>query len=148
MSLELRQKQRQTQKLLMTVTLPQAIQLLPLSRLELQQRVQQEMMENPLLEEVQTSEVPEGEILDPDLALATSFGDTLDLGYYEEDLPERPSPKATLSRETSLSDHLDWQLSLSTADELRVLRAWIHEDLAHQFPDRLPLDLSTLSAPV
>ncbi len=39
-------------------------------------------------------------------------------------------------------------LGLATADELRALRAWVREDLAPQFPDQLPLDLSTLSAPV
>ena len=45
-----------TQKLVMTATLQQAIKLLPLSRLELIQKVQQEILENPFLEEVATPE--------------------------------------------------------------------------------------------
>ena len=42
---------RLTQKLVMTPQLQQAIKLLQLSRLELQQTISQTMMENPLLEE-------------------------------------------------------------------------------------------------
>jgi RNA polymerase sigma-54 factor len=43
---------RQTQRLVMTPLLQQAIQLLQLSTLELQEVVQKELLENPLLEEV------------------------------------------------------------------------------------------------
>src|SRR5215510_12635344 len=41
----------------MTAMLQQAIKLLPLSRLELIQKVHQEILENPLLEEIATAEM-------------------------------------------------------------------------------------------
>lgn len=49
-----------TQKLIMTPQLQQAIKLLQLSRLELQQSLTQHLLENPLLDEMQT-DVEEGE---------------------------------------------------------------------------------------
>lgn len=44
--------QKQTQRLIITQDLRQSIELLPLSNLELQDRIQKEILENPLLEEV------------------------------------------------------------------------------------------------
>ena len=52
--MKLRLDLRLSQKLIMTPQLQQAIKLLQLSRLELQQTLSQHLMENPLLEEVQT----------------------------------------------------------------------------------------------
>ena len=51
-------QQRMSQRVVMTPLLQQAIQLLQLSTLELQEVVQKELLENPLLEEVapETSE--------------------------------------------------------------------------------------------
>lgn len=51
MGLELRQQLKLSQQLVMTPQLQQAIKLLQLSRLELVDMVQQELMENPLLDE-------------------------------------------------------------------------------------------------
>ncbi len=51
MALELRQQLRLTQQLVMTPQLQQAIKLLQLSRLELLDVINQEMVENPVLEE-------------------------------------------------------------------------------------------------
>lgn len=51
MGLELRQNLKLTQQLVMTPQLQQAIKLLQLSRFELLEAVQQEMLENPMLEE-------------------------------------------------------------------------------------------------
>ncbi len=51
MSLELRQQLKQTQKLVMTQQLRQAIKLLQLNRLELTNALQEEMAQNPMLEE-------------------------------------------------------------------------------------------------
>ena len=53
MALELRQQLKLTQQLVMTPQLQQAIKLLQLSRLELLETVQQELLENPFLEESQ-----------------------------------------------------------------------------------------------
>src|SRR5436305_1265830 len=51
MALEIRQVQKLAQQLVMTPQLQQAIKLLQLSRLELQEMVSQELQENPALEE-------------------------------------------------------------------------------------------------
>ena len=52
--MKLRLDLRLSQKLIMTPQLQQAIKLLQLSRLELQQSLQQHLMENPLLDELVT----------------------------------------------------------------------------------------------
>ncbi|MGH7392025.1 MAG: RNA polymerase factor sigma-54 [Candidatus Rokuibacteriota bacterium] len=54
MAMETRLSLRQSQRVVMTPLLQQAIQLLQLSTLELQEVVQKELLENPLLEEVPT----------------------------------------------------------------------------------------------
>ena len=51
MALALRQQLKLSQPLVMTPHLQQAIKLLQLSRMELLETVQQELMENPFLEE-------------------------------------------------------------------------------------------------
>ena len=65
MAIELKQQLRLTQQLVMTPQLQQAIKLLQLNRLELVGLVQQELQENPVLEEVaeadEEAEVPGGE---------------------------------------------------------------------------------------
>ena len=53
MAMEARLSLRQSQRVVMTPLLQQAIQLLQLSTLELQEVVQKELLENPLLEELQ-----------------------------------------------------------------------------------------------
>lgn len=52
MAIDLRQNIKMTQQLLMTPQLQQAIKLLQLSRIELEQFVSQQLAENPILEEV------------------------------------------------------------------------------------------------
>jgi RNA polymerase sigma-54 factor len=52
MALELRQSLKLSQQLVMTPQLQQAIKLLQLSRLELQQAVREELEVNPALEEL------------------------------------------------------------------------------------------------
>src|SRR3984957_2876340 len=59
MALEIKQSLKLSQQLVMTPQLQQAIKLLQLNRMELAEVVTQEMMENPILEEL--SETPEGE---------------------------------------------------------------------------------------
>ena len=56
MAMETRLSLRQSQRVVMTPLLQQAIQLLQLSTIELQEVVQRELLENPLLEE--TPETP------------------------------------------------------------------------------------------
>jgi RNA polymerase sigma-54 factor len=121
-----------TQKLVMTATLQQAIKLLPLSRLELIQKVQQEILENPFLEEVATQEVSDTDPTTVELPQETSKESEefeVDWEAYLQDFSsspdyvptvskEVPSLEATLKSETSLAEYLLWQLSLSVHDEL------------------------------
>ena len=65
--MELRLDLRLSQKLVMTPQLQQAIKLLQLSRLELQQVLSQHLMENPLLEEGAT------ELEDAEVAFADAI---------------------------------------------------------------------------
>jgi len=60
-ALEARLALRQTQRLVMTPMLQQAIHLLQLSTLELQEVLQKELTENPVLEEVPPEEEPTAE---------------------------------------------------------------------------------------
>ena len=56
--MEIKQQLRQTQQLVMTPQLQQAIKLLQMSRMELVDLVREEMLENPVLEDqVETGEV-------------------------------------------------------------------------------------------
>jgi RNA polymerase sigma-54 factor len=62
MAFELRQNLKLSQQLIMTPQLQQAIKLLQLSRLELVETINQEMQENPLLEEVSPDEGNDEEV--------------------------------------------------------------------------------------
>src|SRR5918995_2020985 len=124
------------QKLILTPSLQQAIKLLPMSTLELADLLNQEMVENPLLEEVETEELQPAEQQQPEKTVEQPttekpdtwddadyeyfFGDYLDDGYRSrtpQEVKELPPIENTLSSAASLSDHLQWQLSLQTEDE-------------------------------
>jgi RNA polymerase sigma-54 factor len=116
----------------MTATLQQAIKLLPLSRLELIQKVHQEILENPFLEEVATPELSDTELANTELSQDTPQEPEqfeVDWEAYLQDFnsspdyvpmvsKEVPSLEATLRSETSLAEHLLWQLSLTVHDDL------------------------------
>jgi RNA polymerase sigma-54 factor len=124
------------QKLILTPSLQQAIKLLPMSTLELADLLNQEMVENPLLEEVPTEDLQPAEqqqaekpaeqpVTDKpdswdDADYEYFFGDYLDDGYKSrtpQEVKELPPIENTLSTAASLSDHLLWQLSLQTNDK-------------------------------
>lgn len=65
MGLEQKLSLKLSQRLVMTPTLQQAIKLLQMTRLELQDVVTQEIVENPVLEEDETSELPAVEAEEP-----------------------------------------------------------------------------------
>jgi len=145
--MKLRLDLRLSQKLIMTPQLQQAIKLLQLSRLELQQTLTQHLMENPLLEEVQAdveegeaaaleepgqdkkevgpseggAEEPQAENSEPPEDLTpTGWEDYFDgdrragdVEYPAASQDEFPSYDQTLTKPTSLEDHLLWQLALS-----------------------------------
>ena len=126
------------QKLILTPSLQQAIKLLPMSTLELADLLNQEVVENPMLEEVPTEELQPSEApaqtekpeVEPpsekndtwdDSDYEYFFGDYLDDGYRPhtpQEVKELPPIENTLATSTSLSDHLMWQLSLQTGDDL------------------------------
>ncbi len=127
---------RLSQRLALTPSLLQKIELLQLNKLELQEMLNQELVENPILEEVLESDAPrEVNVEDtvPDVPLQTEtpkiegerdsfeeidfryfFDEYLDTGYKNRDVEdsERPSFESFLVRPPSLSDHLNWQLRL------------------------------------
>ncbi len=124
------------QKLILTPSLQQAIKLLPMSTLELADLLNQEVVENPMLEEVPTEDLQpteaaaqaekteaaakeKGDAWD-DSDYEYFFGDYLDDGYRPhtpQEVKELPPIENTLATSSSLSDHLLWQLSLLADDD-------------------------------
>jgi RNA polymerase sigma-54 factor len=137
MALQQRLHTKLVQKLILTPSLQQAIKLLPMSTLELADMLNQEVVENPLLEEVQADDSQAAEGAAPDKPggeadaaakvdgwddgdYAYFFGDYLDEGYRpraQQEVKELPPIENTLSTTSSLADHLEWQLSLQATDE-------------------------------
>lgn len=149
MAMEMRQQLKMTQQLVMTPQLQQAIKLLQLTRIELQDVVRQELEENPLLEEsveaeeitdsdnesLETAELEaeqsaekqefhEVETGDDTLRDWDSYLDGYNYSsgeqYNGED--ERPSFENLLTRKGTLIDHLLWQLHMGrfSAEEVVI----------------------------
>src|ERR1039457_2696530 len=99
MSIQQKLHTRLVQKLILTPSLQQAIKLLPMTTLELAEMLNQEMVENPMLEEIPTEDnqtaetTPSTEAAEPekkpeeradtwdDADYAYFFGEYLDDGY-------------------------------------------------------------------
>jgi RNA polymerase sigma-54 factor len=128
---------RLSQRLILTPSLQQAIKLLPLTTLELAEVLEQEVMENPLLEEVPAQEQlsvdevaqqearEEAEKTDPlkDIDVDKFFEEYLDDSEFRNrarssEIPEMPPIENTLTESPDLYDHLSWQLHMSVSDEL------------------------------
>ncbi|HBE95036.1 MAG TPA: RNA polymerase sigma-54 factor [Desulfovibrio sp.] len=148
MGLELRQQLKLSQQLVMTPQLQQAIKLLQLSRLELVETVQQELMENPFLEEAEPEpsdmsmeEMPvESDTggSEPEMAVPEKneeFIRSADWENYlgefssvskqaqsrEQEVPEEGlSFEARLASKPSLDGHLTWQMRLSNFTEREI----------------------------
>ncbi len=149
--MDLRLDLRLSQKLVMTPQLQQAIKLLQLSRLELQQNLAQQLVENPLLEDLtletqeeETATAEEGSEQAKELeAEGAGSGETDENQPAKESEPltseewdnilgndwrpaqrdqigagddEFPSYEQTLTKPTSLEEHLEWQLRLSSLE--------------------------------
>ena len=137
MAFELRQQLRLTQQLVMTPQLQQAIKLLQLCRLELLDAINEEIEENPLLEEV-PAEVDAGsdaggepiiapseppplepvtveETAQADIDWSNYLGEYNAPGYvhFEAEKREVPEYENFVARRESLNEHLMWQLLLS-----------------------------------
>jgi RNA polymerase sigma-54 factor len=130
---------RVAQRQVLTPGLMQMVSVLALNKLELKEMIDAEMVENPVLEEIDESvpmldevaareeklerSVEEAAAPPKDVFSEIDFGsyfrDYLDPGYrtqpeYEEN--ERPSFENFLSSPTTLSDHLAWQLGALSLD--------------------------------
>jgi RNA polymerase sigma-54 factor len=136
------------QKQILTPGLVQMVSVLALNKLELREMINQEMISNPVLEEVpedvpsleevakktepETTATPSAEHPQngnnekqdsfEEIDFGSFFDEYLDPGYKSPaaEVIEKPSFENFLSQPTSLSDHLEWQLSLSIcSDEVR-----------------------------
>ena len=136
-----------SQRQILTPGLVQMVSVLALNKLELRDMITAEMVENPVLEELEESvpllddvgrreedrdrQLPEentviaAEKKDPfeEIDFGSFFQEYLDPGYRSqgemEDI-ERPSFENFLSKPSTLSDHLKWQLgSVSVTPEVR-----------------------------
>jgi RNA polymerase sigma-54 factor len=130
---------RVAQRQILTPGLIQMVSVLALNKLELKEMIDAEMVENPVLEEIDESvpmlddvakveehtEVPAEEppVLpnDPfsEIDFGSYFQDYLDPGYavqpeFEES--DKPSFETFLSQPTTLADHLMWQLGALTLE--------------------------------
>lgn len=112
----------QTQKLIMTPELRQAIVVLQLSTLELADYIQQELQENPVLEvrddgEVAASIEPREEVDPFDIDWQEYFQDGSDLGYVRGPREELPDwyhyQENFLTGQPTLQDHLLLQLQIA-----------------------------------
>ncbi len=131
---------RVAQKQILTPGLVQMVSVLALNRLELREMVTQEMVANPMLEELteenlsaddytdeafvkaETEKVPETEAANPfdEFDVASFFSQYLDTGaenHREREEFERPSFEKFLSSPQSLASHLAWQLSVTPCPE-------------------------------
>lgn len=103
MALDLRLSQKQTQVMVMTPQLQQAIKLLQLGQLELNEEINQEMMENPLLELTPPSDSQEA-------SGADAYGE-----QSFEQTPERPFDERDTFGEAAgestekVSEEFDWE---------------------------------------
>jgi RNA polymerase sigma-54 factor len=132
---------KMSQRLILTPTLQQAIKLLQYSRQELVQYVHQELLENPTLEEIQSSEpeveaeedqkaeeaAAEGTEKEAEDVVEGMTGDQAldwseylpesDNGFEPYQGSEPPSYENILSKGTSLQEHLHQQLNVSSVND-------------------------------
>ncbi len=145
MAIEMRQQMKLSQQLVMTPQLQQAIKLLQLSRIELQDVIRQELEENPVLDEVpemeEAREADQLELLEKEPVPQEETGEFKEVkageetlsemdwdyyleGYnfsageqYHDDDEERPSYENILTKKGNLADHLLWQLNMTRLTE-------------------------------
>jgi RNA polymerase sigma-54 factor len=130
-----------SQKQVLTPGLVQMVSLLALNKQELKEMIDAELLENPVLEELEEAVPLAEEIRTPEEAapageekaeekdpfdeidFGSYFQDYLDPGYrtpQSTEINEKPSFENFLSKPTTLTDHLMWQLgSLHLTDGVR-----------------------------
>lgn len=181
-SLQPRLNLRVAQKQILTPGLVQMVSVLALNKLELRDMIQAEMVENPVLEELDESvpvldevarreEEPVAKSEDPEvdrekndafeeIDFGSFFRDYLDPGYRspESESVEKPSFENFLSKPSTLTDHLMWQLGamvvsaavreaaeliIGNLDEDGYLTASEEELLASAAPGPMPIAEAT-----
>src|SRR2546427_2561729 len=130
------------QKQILTPGLVQMVSVLALNRLELKEMINTEMVANPVLEELseeatttdnysdetflknETEKVPEKQAANPfdEFDVGSFFNQYLDTGgdggqSQEREISERPSFEKFLSSPAGLSEHLNWQLSVTICSD-------------------------------
>lgn len=132
MAIGLKQTLNLSQQLVMTPQLQQAIKLLQLSRMELENLINTELVDNPTLEESADSESTTQSMEEQPNAQETkpeenpqnsedfnwesyleNFKSTPSLPVYRGGEDELPTYENTLTQPASLTDHLLWQLKMS-----------------------------------
>src|ERR1041384_465300 len=133
---------RVAQKQILTPGRVQMVSVLALNRLELREMINQEMIANPVLEELseeptqtdnysdetflkaETEKVPEKPEPNPfdEFDVGSFFNQYLDSGgdggqSQEREVSERPSFEKFLSSPTGLTEHLTWQLSVTICSD-------------------------------
>jgi len=120
---------KQTQKLVMTQTLRQSIEMLQMTNLELSELISQEFLENPILEEASSSQNEDyleeklnqnlnGEEGDADSPEKDIYDDPNESGinkHYEDEDKNRLYIENAVTTRESLKEHLLWQATM-TAD--------------------------------
>ncbi len=149
MAFETKLTLRQTQKMVMTPMLQEAISLLQLSRLEMLQALRQHLEENPVLEEVMegTEELDDRAeadgVLDEPMAESNGEASTMEIDWesYLQDASDYRPPiareqveqlesESLLTKPGTLDDHLLFQLHMSIRDpELLRLGSIVIGDL-------------------
>lgn len=129
---------KQSQKLVMTPQLQQAIKLLTLTHLEMSDHIQEEMVENPVIEEIGKEEY-----IEPSGEMKANPPENFDWQNYIEQFnstSQTPVGKVVdtssnslnyenmISRERTLAEHLEWQLSMEdlTKKERNIAHLIIH----------------------
>jgi RNA polymerase sigma-54 factor len=138
MAYELKQNLKLSQQLIMTPQLQQAIRLLQLSSLELSDLLQQEINENPVLDEQvedrdaereESGEAPAGDgEADEPLSNLDNKAEFDWKEYFRSDgkrssaynADDREELEPIITKRTSLEDHLAWQLHLHPFAELEM----------------------------
>ncbi len=123
MAMEARLSLRQSQRVVMTPLLQQAIQLLQLSTLELQEVVQKELLENPLLEEV-APETGDG----PEAAAAPSTPDA------PAPTPVEPAPVESSPTAERQTDDLPFDLTAVMFDDNNDERSLVAQEEREELP--------------
>jgi len=128
---------KQTQKLIMTQTLRQSIEMLQMTNLELSDLISQEFLENPVLEEITSSQNEdyleeklnknlngdEGEVTDsPEKEIYDDPNESGINKHYEDEDKNRLFLENAVSARESLKEHLLWQATMTakTSAELAL----------------------------